>query len=86
MQAATASGAAGKIIRYLRHAARKTPDSRGARAQSRTDPGVTCREIADGIGERAAIVSVELKALRAAGMVQALGNTRGTRWRVVGRR
>jgi predicted transcriptional regulator len=55
-------------------------------AYVRRNPDVTCREIAAGTGERAAIVSVELRALRAAGKVESGGkNTRGTRWRVAGR-
>lgn len=49
----------------------------------RRNPGVTCQQIAAGIGERSAIVSVELKSLRAAGKVTSQGNTRGTRWRVL---
>jgi DNA-binding IclR family transcriptional regulator len=48
----------------------------------RRNPGLTCVQIAAGIGEGAANVSVELKSLRAAGKLTSTGNTRGTRWAV----
>lgn len=52
-------------------------------AYVRRNPGVTCQQIAAGIDERAAIVSVELRSLRAAGRLTSGGkNTRGTRWSV----
>lgn len=49
-------------------------------AYVRRNPGATCQQIAAGIEERAAIVSVELKSLRAGGKLESKGNTRGTRW------
>jgi hypothetical protein len=49
----------------------------------RRNPGVTCQQIAAGIGERPGIVRVELAELREAGRLESAGNTRGTRWRVV---
>jgi DNA-binding IclR family transcriptional regulator len=50
----------------------------------RRNPGATCQQIAAGTAIRPAIVSVELKSLRAAGKLESQGNTRGTRWRVAG--
>jgi hypothetical protein len=62
-----------------------TPAATAIVAYVRRNPGSTCQQIADGVSERATIVSVELKALRAAGKIESAGNTRGTRWRVVGK-
>lgn len=44
-------------------------------------PGQTCEQIAQALGVKPSILSVQLREARAAGTIRSKGNTRGTRWR-----
>jgi hypothetical protein len=48
----------------------------------RKHPGSTCGEIALKLEEKAALVSLALRELRAAGKLTSEGKTRGTRWTI----
>jgi predicted HTH transcriptional regulator len=54
-------------------------------AYVRRNPGATCHQVAGALGELAALVSVKLRALRAAGKLTSEGKTKGTRWHVAGK-
>jgi len=63
-----------------------TPGSLRARvlAYVRRHAGASCAEIAAGIGETTAFVSVALRQLRGMGKLTRAGNTQGTRWYLAG--